>query len=297
MNDFPFAGWNRRMWMAGATFAGLAGAACSPLALLNGADRVGRAGVRQVANGRSYGPDRRHKLDVWAPARAAGERLPVVMFFYGGGWQSGARGDYAFAGAALASRGFVTVIPDYRLVPEVRFPDFVEDCALSVRWVRDEIAGFGGDARRLGLAGHSAGAYNAAMLALDRHFLADAGVDPAIVRAAALLSGPYDFYPFTEAYGRAAFGQWPKPRETQPINFVRRDAPPVLLIHGSADRTAFPYNSKRLAERLERAGAQATLKIYPGKNHIDTVASLSRPLRGRSPALDDVSAFLAQHLA
>ena len=282
------------MWMAGAALAGLAGAACSPLGLLNGVDRVGRGGVRQLVTGQSYGPHGRHKLDVWAPGNsAAAGRLPVIVFFYGGGWMSGSRGDYAFAAAALASRGFVVVVPDYRLVPEVRFPTFIEDCALAVRWVRDEIASHGGDPRRISLAGHSAGAYNAAMLALDRHFLADAGVAPDTIRAAALLSGPYDFYPFTESYGRAAMGQWPRPRETQPINFVRRDAPPILLLHGSTDRTAFPYNSKRLAQRLKALGAPVTLKIYPGKNHIDTIASLSRPLRGRSPALDDVAQFLA----
>ena len=189
------------------------------------------------------------------------------------------------------------MVPDYRLVPEVRFPTFIEDCALAVRWVSDEIDNHGGDPRRISLAGHSAGAYNAAMLALDRHYLADAGVDPNTIRAAALLSGPYDFHPFTESYGREAMGQWPRPKETQPINFVRRDAPPILLLHGSSDRTAFPYNSKRLAQRLKALGAPVTLKIYPGKNHVDLIASLSRPLRGRSPALDDTARFLADNSA
>ena len=294
MERFPFPGWDRRMWMAGAALAGIASTACSPLGLLNGVDRVGRGGVRRAAAGRSYGPNARHKLDVWTPAdSAAAGGLPVIVFFYGGGWMSGERGDYAFAAAALASRGFVVVVPDYRLVPEVRFPTFIEDCALAVRWVQGEIASHGGDPERISLAGHSAGAYNAAMLALDRHYLADVGVEPGVIRAAALLSGPYDFYPFTEPYGRAALGQWPRPKETQPINFVRRDAPPMLLLHGSADRTAFPYNSKRLAQRLKALGAPVTLKIYPGKNHVDLVASLSRPLRARSPALEDVTTFLA----
>ena len=108
---------------------------------------------------------------------------------------------------------------DYRLVPQVRFPAFVQDGALAVKWVRDNIARYGGDSARIGLSGHSAGAYIAAMLALDRHYLADVGVDPGIIRAAALLSGPYDFYPFTEQRGRDALGQWPRPAETQPISF------------------------------------------------------------------------------
>lgn len=286
--------WNRRLMIGGAALAGLAAAAaCSPLGLLNGVDRLGRGGARRLIRGRSYGPDARHKLDVWVPAGTGGSGAPVIVFFYGGGWVSGSREDYAFAGAALAERGFVVVVPDYRLVPQVRFPSFIEDCALAVRWTRDHIAEAGGDARRITLSGHSAGAYIGAMLALDQRYLRDAGVDPAIIRAAALLAGAYDFYPFTEPYGRNALGHWPRPRETQPVNFARADAPPMLLLHGSADRTAFPHNSRSLARRLECAGAPVTLKIYPGKSHIDLVTSLSRPLRGRSPALDDVAEFLA----
>jgi acetyl esterase/lipase len=182
-----------------------------------------------------YGADSRHKLDIWAPRGKAAEALPVVIFFYGGGWSEGSRTDYGFAGAAYASKGFIAVLPDYRLVPSVRFPAFVEDGALAVKWVRDNIARYGGDPNRISVAGHSAGAYNAAMLALDPHFLRDAGVDPRIIRSAALLSGPSDFYPFTEARSRAAFGQWKTPRETQPISFARRDAPPIFLAHGTND--------------------------------------------------------------
>jgi acetyl esterase/lipase len=140
----------------------------------------------------------------------------VVIFFYGGGWNAGSRGDYGFAGAAFASRQFIAIIPDYRLVPNVAFPTFVEDGALAVRWTRDNIRKYGGDPERITLAGHSAGAYNAAMLALDSRYLKSAGVDEETVRAIALLSGPYDFYPFTEARSRAAFGSFKTPRDTQP---------------------------------------------------------------------------------
>ena len=102
----------------------------------------------------------------------------MVIFLYGGGWVSGERRDYGFVGRAFAARGFVTVIPDYRLVPTVRFPTFIEDAARAVRWAQDHAASFGGDPRRIDLSGHSAGAYIVAMLSLDRHYLADAEVDP-----------------------------------------------------------------------------------------------------------------------
>jgi acetyl esterase/lipase len=269
--------------------------ACSPAGLLNGVSRIAGDPARLAASGVAFGDDSRLKLDVWAPRRRSATPLPVVVFFYGGGWVAGERGDYGFVGRAFAARGFVTVIPDYRLVPQVRFPTFVEDCARAVKWAHDHAGDFGGDPRRIALSGHSAGAYNAAMVALDRHFLADIGVDPAIVRGAALLSGPYDFYPFTEERGRAALGQWPRPLETQPIHFARRDAPPMLLMHGTADTVVQPRNSRELAAALTRAGAVAELKLYPGKSHIDTIKSLSPLFRGTTSALADSVAFFAAH--
>ena len=268
---------------------------CSPVGLLNGVSRLAGDSARLAASGVAFGDDPRLKLDVWAPSGRPRQKLPVVVFFYGGGWVSGERGEYGFVGRAFAARGFVTVIADYRHVPDVRFPSFVEDAARAVRWVQDHIAEFGGDPRRIALSGHSAGAYIGAMLALDRHFLADAGADPANIRAAALMSGPYDFYPFTEQRGRDARGAWPRPLETQPIHFVRPDAPPMLLMHGTADTVVRVRNSQRLAAALTAAGASATLKLYPGKSHIDTVKSLSPLFRGSTSALADSIAFFAAH--
>ncbi len=271
-------------------------AGCSPAALLNGVSRVsGDGGTRLAVNGAAYGPLPRQKLDVWVPARRSATPLPVVLFFYGGGWVRGERAEYGFAGRAFAARGFVTIVADYRLVPQVRFPAFVEDGALAVKWARDHVADYGGDPRRISLSGHSAGAYEAAMLSLDAHYLRDVGVDPRIVRAAALLATPADFYPFTEQRGRDALGQWPRPLETQPIHFARRDAPPMLLMHGTADTVVRPANSEHLAARLTALGAPVTLRLYPGKSHIDLVKSLSPTFRGSTPALADAVAFLAAH--
>lgn len=273
-------------------------AACSPAGLLTGIDRLTPGGEgRRVASGVPFGPDPRLKLDVWAPERrpVQGTRLPVVVFFYGGGWVAGSRQDYGFAGAAFASKGFVTIVPDYRLVPHVRFPTFVEDGALAIKWTRDHAAEFGGDPTRITVSGHSAGAYNAAMLALDPHFLHKVGVDPKTIRAAALLAGPYDFLPFTEQRGRDALGAWPRPEETQPIHFARADAPPLLLAAGTADTIVNPRNSEALAAKLRRLGATVELRLYPGKSHVDLAKSLSKPFRGATPALADSAAFLEAH--
>ena len=279
--------------------AGLALVGCSPAGLLNGVSRLtGDGGVRTAVRGAAYGSDPRQRLDVFVPDTiASGASLPVVIFFYGGGWVDGDRGDYAFAGRAFAAQGFVAVVADYRLVPRVRFPAFVEDGALAVKWVRDNIARTGGDPARIALSGHSAGSYIAAMLALDTRFLTNIGVDPAIVRGAALLSGPYDFFPFTEQRGRDALGRWPRPAETQPISFASADAPPMLLLHGTADTVVRPYNSQQLAAKLTALGAPVDLKLYPGKRHTDTIKSLSPAFRGSTPALADSIAFLRRHSA
>ena len=268
-------------------------AGCSPAGLLNGISRVsGDGNTRLAVRGAAYGPLVRHKLDVWVPANPPATPLPVIVFFYGGGWVSGDRGDYGFAGRAFAAQGFVTIVADYRLVPEVRFPAFLQDGALAVKWARDHAARYGGDPQRISLVGHSAGAYQAAMLSLDRHYLTDVGVAPKIVRAAALLATPTDFYPWTEVRGRDALGQWPNPSETQPITYARADAPPLLLMHGTADTIVRPYNSERLSAKLRRLGAPVELRLYPGKSHTDLVKSLSPTFRGTTPALADSVAFL-----
>lgn len=290
----PFR-WRKRSAIA--ALVALTG--CTPAGFLTGIDRLTPSAepARLQGRGIAYGSEPRQKLDVWVPAGRSrcDEPLPVVVFFYGGGWNGGSRSDYGFAGAGYAGKGFVAIVPDYRLVPAVRFPAFVEDGALAVRWARDNVSRFGGDPSRITLAGHSAGAYNAAMLALDQRFLANVGVDPKVVRAAALLAGPYDFHPFTEPRGRNAFGAWPRPAETQPVTFARRDAPPLFLATGSEDRVVLPRNSHVLAQRLQALGAPVSLRIYPGANHVDLAVSLSRTLRGRSPALAESAAFLRQH--
>ena len=270
-------------------FAGLPAllAACTPLSTFNALVPQDR-GVVRVAQGIAYGSDPRQRLDVYAPRRHGPEPLPVILFFYGGSWSSGARGGYAFVGRALAARGFVTVIPDYRLVPQVRFPAFVEDGAAAVRWVRAHIAMQGGDPARIVLAGHSAGAYNAAMLALDPRFL---GRDRVAVRGFAGLAGPYDFSLDDGPITRAAFAGVRDPRATQPISFAAADSPPALLAFGADDRTVRPANSEALAAKLTAAGVKVTLRRYPRLGHIGIVTAIASPFRGKAPVLDDVAAF------
>ncbi|MFJ5368820.1 alpha/beta hydrolase [Bosea sp. CER48] len=263
--------------------AGLALPACAAL-------RPG--GLTDGARDVAYGPHARQRMDIYVPSGGGSAPKPVVFFIYGGSWANGAKETYSFVGDALSARGFVTVIADYRLVPEVRFPVFIEDGALALRFVRDNIGRFGGSPGDIHLMGHSAGAYNAMMLTLDKRYLAAVGMRAGDIRSAVGLSGPYDFLPFDIDVTKEAFGN-AHPVRTQPVRFARGDAPPIFLATGSADTTVLPRNSERLARALRKAGARSvSLKIYPGLGHAGTATALSRILQWQAPILDDVVAFL-----
>lgn len=245
-------------------------------------------GSARVAEGIAFGTGPRLKLDVYAPHAAAPGPRPVIVFLYGGSWNSGRRQGYAFVGRALAAQGFVVVVPDHRLVPEVRYPDFLRDCAEAVRWARREAARYGGDGGRIVLVGHSAGAYNAAMLALDPGLL---GPERAAIRGFAGLAGPYDFLPLDDPATVAAFGHWRPLAETQPVGRAAAGAPPSLLLHGTGDVRVMPRHSPALAARLEAAGADVRLKLYPGLGHVEILAATAIPFRRRAPVLADVARF------
>lgn len=267
-------------------------AGCNNLATLNRLNALtpGDGGVVRRVDGAAYGAEARQRLDVYAPEHAAGP-LPVVVFFYGGGWNSGDRGGYGFAARAIAAKGFVVVVPDYRLVPAVRFPAFVDDAAAAIRWTVEHIAASGGDPARIAVAGHSAGAHIALLVTLDRHYLAAAGV-PGAIKAAVGLAGPYDFLPLDATSAIDAFGAAPNKVLTQPIHFARADAPPVLLLTGDADDVVRPRNTAALAAALRALGAPVAVRTYPGVGHIGILLALSKPFRGKADVLATIAQFL-----
>jgi acetyl esterase/lipase len=247
---------------------------------------------RRVARDVHYGPHGRQTLDIYAPRDGAGP-FPVIYFVYGGSWTMGDRRFYAFAGRTLAAAGYVVVIVDYRLVPEVEYPAFLEDCALGFAWTVEHIGKYSGDAARMVLMGHSAGAYNAVMLLLGQCLAPDAA---ARVRAFVGLSGPYDFYPFDVPVSLRAFGAVSDPKSTQPVNLTRPGLPPALLVHGDADTLVQPRNTVALAARLRDAGTTVVEIHYPGISHAGTLLALGFYGRRKAPVLSDVVAFLRAHL-
>ncbi len=245
----------------------LLGAGCSPAGLLNTL-----APDRLVARSIRYGDGPRHSLDVYSAGQAGG---PVVLFLYGGSWD------------------FVVVIPDYRLYPEVRYPAFLEDNAAALDWTRRHIGRFGGGSLPPFVMGHSAGAYNAAMLTLDPRWLGAFGRTPrADLRGMVGLAGPYDFLPLDSDELRDIFRPGQPPRSTQPIEHVDGRNPPVLLLAGSADRVVRPSNTIRLAQRIRARGGCVESRLYPGVGHVEIIGAFAGALRFLAPSLRDSARFI-----
>jgi acetyl esterase/lipase len=274
----------------------------------------------------SYGTDKRQRLDVYLPkaevpipamataglasgltatsdtdsdteasSDAASSLLlrarPVVIFWYGGSWQTGNKSDYRFVGAALAERGFITVLPDYRLYPEVKFPAFLDDAALAVAWIQQHAHEFGGDPQRIVLMGHSAGAHTAAFIALNRTFLQKRGGNPEWIAGLVGLSGPYALAPNTRALNRIFAAPWGE-SDWQPVRFATSQAPPTFLAHGLSDGLVSVRQTMQLRDVLSAKGVRVETELYPDTGHAATVAAFSKPARGSAPTLDQAVAFL-----
>jgi acetyl esterase/lipase len=278
-------------WLALLSTLLLAG--CSGAGVLNS---LTSSSSYTLTAGVAYGKLPRQKLDIYTPTASKPEAgWPTVVFFYGGSWNSGARADYQFVAEALAARGVLTLVADYRLYPEVRYPDFLTDSAQALAYGLGRVTGLGGDPKRVFVMGHSAGGYNAAMLALDARWLGAAGHTPGELAGWIGLAGPYDFYPIKNPDAKPVFFHPDYPPDSQPIAFASPDAPRSFLGAASDDDLVNPQrNTHQLARKLQAAGVPVTLKFYPRANHLTLIGALAWPLRWLAPVLDDVQAFIAE---
>ena len=265
-------------------------AACSPLTALD--TFVPVKGYLKVGN-ICYGPLPRQTLDLYLPKASHWSNTPAVLFFYGGSWRNGKRSHYRFIGQALASRGIAVAVIDYRVYPSVRFPALVEDGANATSLLIRLAPKYGIDPDCLFLMGHSAGAHIAALLALDKSYLANAHVSPSAIAGLIGLAGPYAFKPLSYDTSRPVFMPVQKDVATaQPITHVSVNAPPALLLHGDADKTVTPWNTQKLARASEKLGVPTRTKIYPKIGHARIILSIAAPFRGDPPALRDIVDFI-----
>ena len=269
---------------------------CAPLRVLNVLiPESGFEATRDIA----FAANPRNKLDVYRPTSsvsASAVPKPVVVFFYGGAWDSGDKGGFLFVAEALTSRGYVVVMPDYRLYPEVTFPAYMEDAAAAVKWAFDNIAQYGGDPQKVFVMGHSAGVQLAALVAYDAKYLDRLGVDARRIKGVVSLAGPLDFLPLTEPKLEFIFPQ-PVRAASQPINFITGKEPPSLLLHGEADTRVGIHNSRNTAARIAERGGMVETTYYPEMGHVGILLALAAPLRNGKPVLDRVAKFIDEQAA
>jgi acetyl esterase/lipase len=280
--------------VVGVVVCALALAASMPAQALNLLAALG--GGTRLAD-QAYGPLPRQRFDLYSPDAAAPRPpggFPLVVFFYGGSWNSGERADYRFVGQALAAHGVVVMAADYRLYPEVRYPDFLGDCALATAHALTHAAALGADPKRVIVMGHSAGAYNAAMLALDPRWLGATRHSPTELAGWIGLAGPYDFVPIKNPQVQPVFHHPDVPPQSQPLAHAQQHAVPTFLGAAVSDTVVSPArNTQALAEALTANSTPVTLRLYERTNHMSLIGAMAWPLRWLAPVLDDVVAFVA----
>lgn len=273
--------------------------ACSAVDVLNATVPTGT--YRRTAD-LAYGNHPRQKVDIYLPSQLLADKAlaaggaPMVVFFYGGSWSFGDRADYRFVGEALAAQGIAVVVADYRLSPEVRYPVFVQDSAMATRWAFDNAQKYGADPARIFVMGHSAGAYNAAMLALDKRWLGGVGLSPAKLAGWIGLAGPYDFLPIGDRRTRVAF-EWPNtPADSQALFHASSASPPALLLAPEKDSLVNTQRSTvGMAQRLKSSGVQVESELYDTVSHVTIVATMASVFRGRAPVLERVTGFVKRN--
>jgi acetyl esterase/lipase len=243
-----------------------------------------------------FGNESRQVLDVYVPQSDEKALRPVVIFWYGGMWLRGSKEQYRFVGAALANSGYLAILPDYRLYPRARFPAFIEDGALAVKWAREHARELGGDPNAIFLMGHSAGAHTAALLALDSRYLQKVGGDASWLRGWIGLAGPYALelrVPILQQMFRSPHlrSDW------RVVDLVRGPSPPALILHGTDDYLVYPREAIDLDKLLRAAGVHSECHIYDGASHTDVVTAFSLPFRAEAPSLADVSRFIDRTVA
>lgn len=236
--------------------------------------------------GQSFGSGPRDTLDIYR-AKKPKTDAPVLVFIHGGAWEAGSKDLYKFLAEGFTKSGYDIVLPNYRLYPEAKFPNFLDDNANAVAFTAKAFPG-----RPLVLAGHSAGAYNALMLALRDEFLAKAGIKLCeTVIGVISLSAPVGVLPLE---GERLIEIFPDRHagEDGILNIVKSPTLPFFLGHGENDTTVNPVNSTLLAEKIIARGGRAEVKIYPDLSHIGPAKVLSRHFEKDSTLKPDIIKFL-----
>lgn len=252
-------------------------------------------GDMEIKTNIAYGLEDWQKLDLYIPTKAKTDKLPVIVFFYGGRWTDGSKDMYPFVGKAFADKGYIVAIADYSKYPNVKFPAFVEDGAKAIAWTHSNIGNYNGDPTNIFVSGHSSGAHIGGLVTADERYLKAENKTTSIIRAFAGLAGPYDFVPQAEDL-KNMFGPPENYPEMTVTTFIEGGEPPMLLLWGAKDDAVWERNIKLLSEKIESKNGAVETKIYPELDHVGILASFTWFLRSKAPVLNDVTEFFNKNI-
>ncbi|HJU43473.1 MAG TPA: alpha/beta hydrolase [Vicinamibacterales bacterium] len=213
--------------------------------------------------------EKKDRLDIYVPDKVTS--APVIFSIHGGGLRQGDKSGQTFVGQRFASAGYIAVVVNHRLSPGVAHPAHIEDIAAAFAWVKKNIAKHGGDPERIFVIGHSAGAYLAALLALDKRYLAAHGLQPSDIRGVVPVSGFF----YVDRPGVAP----DRPKDTwgtdvkvwkaaSPATYITRTAPPLLLVYADGDDPWRREQQGEFAAALRAAGHRdVETRMIAGRGH------------------------------
>jgi acetyl esterase/lipase len=248
---------------------------CTTLALGGAIAPARAAAVTSLGVAYVAGAGDLRRLDIYAPVSA--HDAPVLVFFHGGGRETGSRKDITQLAEQLSADGILVVSPSYRLrtpaTMDVNFAVQAGDAGAAIGWVQHHIAEYGGDPNGIVIGGVSAGAGLVALVATDTHYIADAGGDPRHVSAAFIMSGVLDNRPIPSDYPNPAmwqhdFGLTEDDRyDVSPLKFVAKDTMPILVSTAADENARFTTTGQSFIARMRAVGAPISTYTVPGADH------------------------------
>lgn len=233
------------------------------------------------------GPDQnndKHRLDIYSPQGL--NNRPVYFFVHGGTWQEGNKEFYSYVGQRFARAGYVSVVINYRLTPEVIHPGHIEDVARAFAWIYHNIAEFRGDPERIFISGHSAGGHLVSLLSLNEKYLEAENLSSDTIQGVISISGVYDIASYPDDVLSEVFTTDQDLRlDASPIAHVDENQPRFLIIYAEFDLITLDEQAKDLAVILEEKGTLSEIIKISNKTHATIVLHLANESDDTSNAI------------
>ncbi len=227
------------------------------------------------------------KLNVFSPRKNTHKE--VLVFIHGGNWNSGKRSMYNFFGTRMARKGIVTVVIDYPLSPYASYEKMALVAAASVKWVKHNIASYGGNPEKIFISGHSAGGHLAALIAVDNEFFDSIGITNPIKGTILIDAAGLDMYTFLKGENldnnhtylstfTADTATW---RKASPLSYLNKKNPPFLIFQGGKTYPSIKLTNEIFMQKLLPLAPATKYEILKGKKHVAMIVQFLNPWNPR----------------